>query len=303
VVVLELQARFDEEANIHWANRLEEEGIRVIVGVQGLKVHSKLCLITREERDDRGKKKKYAANYCIVGTGNFNEVTANQYTDDFLFTADTRITDEVYGLFEFFEASYLLGKFKHLVVSPFSLRDRVEKMINTEIRNASKGKESYIHVKINNLADTDIANRLYRAGAAGVKVKIICRGMFSLVPGVKGQSENIEARSIVDRYLEHTRFFIFCNGGNPKYFISSADWLPRNFDRRIEVTCPILDEEIKRELREIFDIAWRDNVKARVISERFDNRYLAAGESEKIRLQDFMYDFLKLNYEGEAPHA
>jgi polyphosphate kinase len=302
VVVLELQARFDEEANIHWANRLEEEGIRVIFGVQGLKVHSKLCLITREERDEKGKKKR-DANYCIVGSGNFNEVTANQYTDDFLFTADTRITEEVNALFEFFEASYLLGKFKHLVVSPFSLRERVEKMINNEIKNASAGKEAYIHIKINNIADTDIANRLYRASEAGVKVRIICRGMFSLVPGVPGMSGNIEAVSIVDRYLEHSRFFIFCNGGNPRHFISSADWLPRNFDRRIEVTCPVLDLDLKKELREIFDIAWADNVKARVIRDSFDNSYRETGGPARTRLQDAMYDYLKKTGITEETHA
>ncbi len=292
VVVLELQARFDEEANIHWANRLEEEGIRVIFGVQGLKVHSKLCLISREEAC---RKKKRLVNYCIAGTGNFNEVTANQYTDDFLFTADRRITDEVYNLFEFFEAPYRLGKFRFLAVSPFSLRERMEKLISSEIKNAAAGKEAYIHLKINNLADRDIAARLYRAGEAGVKVRIICRGMFSMVPGVEDLSENIEAVSIVDRFLEHSRFLIFCNGGDPKYFISSADWLPRNFDRRIEVTCPVLDADLKRELRDIFDLAWSDNVKARQISERFDNRYrYPAGEGRR-RLQVDMYEYLKKN--------
>lgn len=300
VVVLELQARFDEEANIHWANRLEEEGIRVIFGVQGLKVHSKLCLISREESD---RKKKRRVNYCIAGTGNFNEVTANQYTDDFLFTADRRITDEVYNLFEFFEAPYRLGKFKFLAVSPFSLRERMEKLIAAEIKNAAAGKEAYIHLKINNLADPDIAGRLYRAGESGVKVRIICRGMFAMVPGVEGLSENIEAVSIVDRFLEHSRFLIFCNGGDPKYFISSADWLPRNFDRRIEVTCPVLDPDLKRELRDIFDLAWSDDVKARQISERFDNRYrYPAGEGRR-RLQVDMYEYLRKNSGLGGSHA
>ncbi|TAL34035.1 MAG: polyphosphate kinase 1 [Spirochaetes bacterium] len=302
VVVLELQARFDEEANIHWANRLEEEGIKVIFGVQGLKVHSKLCLISRQESTDK-KKNTHTVNYCVVGTGNFNEVTANQYTDDFLFTADKRITDEVYHLFEFFEAPYKLGKFKYLAVSPFSLRERVEKMIAAEMKNAAAGRDAYIHIKINNLADPDIANRLYRAGDAGVKVRIICRGMFSMVPGVEGLSENIEAVSIVDRYLEHSRFFIFCNGGDPKYFISSADWLPRNFDRRIEVTCPVLDADLKKQLRDIFDLAWSDNVKARVISGQFDNGYRAVEGSVKNRLQVEMFGYLKKLNEGGNRHA
>jgi polyphosphate kinase len=300
VVVLELQARFDEEANINWANRLEEEGIRVIFGVQGLKVHSKLCLIVRKESV---KKKKHSVNYCVVGTGNFNEITANQYTDDFLFTADRRITDEVFNLFEFFEAPYKLGKFKFLAVSPFSLRERLEKMIATEIKNAAAGREACIYVKINNLADPDIAGRLYRAGEAGVKVRIICRGMFSMVPGVKGLSENIEAVSIVDRYLEHSRFFIFCNGGDPKYFISSADWLPRNFDRRIEVTCPVLDADLKRELGDIFDLAWSDDVKARQISELFDNRYHHPAGKGRRRLQVDMYEYLKKNAGTGGGHA
>ncbi len=300
VVVLELQARFDEEANINWANRLEEEGIRVIFGVQGLKVHSKLCLIVRKESD---RKKKRTVNYCVVGTGNFNEITANQYTDDFLFTADRRITDEVFNLFEFFEAPYKLGKFKFLAVSPFSLRQRFEKLITAEIKNAAAGREAYIHLKINNLADPDIAGRLYRAGEAGVKVRIICRGMFSMVPGVEGLSENIEAVSIVDRYLEHSRFFIFCNGGDPKYFISSADWLPRNFDRRIEVTCPVLDADLKRELGEIFDLAWSDDVKARQISELFDNSYHHPAGKGRRRLQVDMYEYLKKNAGTGGGHA
>jgi polyphosphate kinase len=179
----------------------------------------------------------------------------------------------------------------------------VEKMINTEIKHASAGKEAYIHIKINNIADTDIANRLYRASEAGVKVRIICRGMFSLVPGVPGMSGNIEAVSIVDRYLEHSRFFIFCNGGNPRHFISSADWLPRNFDRRIEVTCPVLDLDLKKELREIFDIAWADNVKARVIRDSFDNSYRETGGPARTRLQDAMYDYLKKTGITEETHA
>ncbi|RPI92036.1 MAG: polyphosphate kinase 1, partial [Spirochaetales bacterium] len=300
VVVLELQARFDEEANINWANRLEEEGIKVIFGVQGLKVHSKLCLIVRKESV---KKKKRSVNYCVVGTGNFNEVTASQYTDDFLFTADRRITDEVFNLFEFFEAPYKLGKFKFLAVSPFTLRERIEKLIAAEIKNAAAGREAYIHLKINNLADQDIAGRLYRAGEAGVKVRIICRGMFSMVPGVEGVSGNIEAVSIVDRYLEHSRFFIFCNGGDPKYFISSADWLPRNFDRRIEVACPVLDANLKKDLRDIFDLAWNDNVKSRQISELFDNSYRAVKGKEKRRLQVDMFDYLKKQAGTGGSHA
>ena len=289
-VILELQARFDEEANINWANRLQEEGIRVIFGVQGLKVHSKMCMITRKEKVERGKETK---NYCIIGTGNFNEFTAQIYTDHFLFTSNKIIADEVAKLFEFFESPYKLGKFRHLVVSPFNLRKKIWKLIDREIANAAEGKDAWIDIKINNLADAKVVAKLYKASAAGVRIRIIGRSMFSVVAAEKNLSDNIEAISIVDKYLEHDRVYIFCNEGDPLVFISSADWLPRNFDKRIEVTCPVYDDALKDEIRSMFDISWHDNVRARILTGGLENKYRKIQGMKKIRSQVEILEYLK----------
>ena len=221
--VVELQARFDEEANMLWGNKLLDEGVRVIYGVPGLKVHSKLCLITREKND-------VTQRYAAIGTGNFNEDTARIYTDHLLLTSNKKITNEVLKAFNFFVANYRKDKFYHLLVSPFGLRNKLVMLIENEIRNAKAGREAYILVKINNLTDEDIVAKLYKASNAGVTIKMIVRGMFSLVPGIKGLSENIEAIGIVDRFLEHSRFLIFCNGGDELVYITSADIMPRNLD-------------------------------------------------------------------------
>ncbi len=288
VAVLELQARFDEESNIYWANRLKEEGVKVIFGVPGLKVHSKLCLITRAEKGG-------PAHYAIIGTGNFNEDTAKIYTDHALFTADQKITREVNKIFNFFVKIYRSDTFKHLVVSPNFMRKRVTSMINKEIKNASSGKPAYIFLKLNGLTDPQFIQKLYEASEAGVKIRLIVRGMFSLIPGIEGMSSNIEAISIVDKFLEHTRIFIFCNDGDEKIYISSADWMPRNIDRRIEVTCPIYDEDIKNELRSYMEIQWKDNVRARILNDKLDNRFRRDRSRKKIRTQWQIYDYLK-NY-------
>ena len=285
VVVLELQARFDEEANIYWANKLKEEGVRVIYGVPGLKVHSKLCLIKRKEKNTQ-------KCYAIIGTGNFNEDTATIYSDHSLFTAERKLTREVSKIFDFFENNYKSHSFKYLIASPFDMRNKIITMIRNEIKNAKNGKDSYIHLKVNNLVDGPIIDKLYEASEAGVKIKLNVRGMYSLIAGVKGMSSNIEAIGIVDKFLEHTRIFIFCNGGEEKYFISSADWMTRNIDRRVEVTCPIYDKEIQKELRTFFDIQWKDNTKARILNEKLDNR-IKTDDSEQIyRAQWKIYDYL-----------
>jgi polyphosphate kinase len=285
--VVELQARFDEEANIHWGNKLLEEGVKVIYGVPGLKVHSKLCLITRVKN---GVSQRYAA----VGTGNFNEDTARVYTDHLLLTTNKKITNEVFKAFNFFNVNYRKDNYYHLVLSPFFLRNKIILLIENEINNAKAGKKAFIYLKINNLTDTEIINYLYEASNAGVKIRLIIRGMLSLVPGVKKVSENIEAIGIVDRFLEHSRYYIFCNGGNEQIFISSADLMPRNLDHRIEVTCPVFDKILKCEIRKIFEIQWSDNIKARIYDENQTNKFVKRGKDEQvIHSQMDIYNYLK----------
>jgi polyphosphate kinase len=286
-VVVELQARFDEEANIFWANQLKEEGTNVIYGVPGLKVHSKLFLITRKEE-------KGPVDYALIGTGNFNEDTAKLYCDHSLLTADERITEEVEKVFNFFSNNFKTGNYKHLVVSPFYMRKRFAKLINHEIENAELGKEAYIILKLNALADRDLVKKLYQASNAGVKVKLIARSSCSVVPGIKNQSENIEAVSIVDKLLEHARLFVFCNDGDEKIFLSSADWMLRNFDQRNETAVPIYDNKIKKELKAILDIQLSDNIKARIIDKEQSNKYkFALAGEKKVRAQDEIYNYFK----------
>jgi polyphosphate kinase len=283
--VVELQARFDEEANILWGNKLMEEGVKVIYGVPGLKVHAKLCLITRI-------KNEVPQRYAAIGTGNFNEDTAKIYTDHLLLTTNKKITNEVFKAFNFFNVNYKKDNFYHLVLSPFFLRNRIILLIENEIKNAKAGKKAYIYLKLNNLTDNEIINHLYEASKSGVTIKLIIRGMLSLVPGLKDVSENIKAIGIVDRFLEHTRFLIFCNGGNEECYISSADLMTRNIEHRIEVTCPIFDKSIKSELRKIFEIQWADNVKARIFDENQSNIFVKHGK-ESIQSQIEVYNYIK----------
>ncbi len=285
-VVVELQARFDEEANIYWTQRLEEEGAKVITGVPGLKVHTKLCLITRREN---GKTVRYAH----LGTGNFNEDTAGLFCDDSFFTVDKRLTSEVHDVFSFYENNQNMFDYHHLLVSPFTMRKRMCEMIDTEIANAKMGKEAYLFFKMNNLSDQGMIEKLYEASNAGVRIRLIVRSVFSLIPGKKGMSENIEAISIVDRFLEHARVFIFCNGGDEKYYISSADLMTRNLDYRSEVACPIYDRDIQRELREMLDLQWQDNTKARVLKGRQTNQYRKTAGEEQRRAQYDIYKYLR----------
>ncbi|MEO1548715.1 MAG: polyphosphate kinase 1, partial [Bacteroidota bacterium] len=290
-VQIELQARFDEQANIEYANLLKEEGVDLIFGVPGLKVHSKICLVEREERE--GIKR-----YGFISTGNFNESTAKIYTDYTLFTAHEGILKEMGKVFEFFETNYKVSKYKHLVVSPHYTKSTFNKLIENEISNAEAGLEAYIKIKMNSLTSYKMVDKLYEASRAGVKVQLIIRGVCCLIPGVEGMSENIEAISVVDKFLEHPRLFIFGNGGDPHCYISSADWMTRNLDFRVEVGCPIYDEDIKQELLDTFDISWRDNLKARIFSEKQDNAYRQRGINEaELRSQFELYYYYQRKLE------
>jgi len=283
---VELQARFDEEANIYWANRLQDEGANVIFGVPGLKVHSKLFLITRREHGN-------IVSYAHIGTGNFNESTSAVYSDISLLTSDERITEEVMKLFTFYSNNYKVGNYKHLVVAPWDMRKRYVHLINKEIANAREGKEAYIWLKLNSLVDEELISKLYQASQEGVKIRLIIRGICSLVPGIKGVSENIDVISIVDKFLEHSRLFIFCNGGEEKYFLASADWMSRNLDHRSEVAVPIYDTRLQRELREFMNSQFRDNCKARIIDELQQNQYKKTSSRTRNRTQDDFYKILR----------
>jgi polyphosphate kinase len=286
-VQIELQARFDEASNISYAEIMQTEGIQLIFGVKGLKVHSKICYI--ERIDEKGKLKRYG----IVSTGNFNEGSAKIYTDVTLFTAHQQILKDMAKVFEFFQINYRVYRYKHLVVSPHYTRSKFIKLIDREILNANLGRPAYIKLKMNSLSDIKMIDKLYDASRAGVKIQLIIRGICSLIPGVPGMSDNIEAISIVDAYLEHTRVYIFGNEDNPEVFISSADFMSRNLDIRVEVTCPIYQDDIKKELIETFDIGWKGNVKARFHSEKLDNKYRMRGNNPVFRAQLETYQYYR----------
>lgn len=283
-VIVELQARFDEENNIRWANRLNEEGAKIIYGVPGLKMHSKLFLITRREQS----KNNYFAH---IGTGNFNEDTAKLYCDHSLLTSDKRITDEVAKVFQFYQNNYKTSRFRHLLVSPFDSRKKIIQIIQREIENKKLGKEAWLFFKMNSLTDPEIISKLYEASDAGVKVRLIIRSICSLIPGAEGLSENIEVISIVDKFLEHTRVFVSCNGGKPIYIIASFDLMQRNLDYRSEVGVIIYDEEVKKQLRDILEIQWNDNVSARIINIQQNNQYRITKSRVKHRAQEEIYQY------------
>ncbi|WP_016957218.1 polyphosphate kinase 1 [Catenovulum agarivorans] len=285
-VVVELKARFDEENNIEWSRVMTDAGIRVSFGIPTLKIHSKLCLIHRKEGDNLSR-------YAHLGTGNFHEKTAKIYTDFSLFTCHPEITREVENVFDFIEYSYKRYKFYHLMVSPINTRLSITQMIDQEIQNARAGKSTGICVKVNNLVDEPIIHKLYEASQAGVKIRLIIRGMCSLVPDIKGVSDNIKIISIVDRFLEHPRVMIFDNAGDKKVYISSADWMTRNIEHRIEVTCPIYDEKLKQRIVDIFELQFKDTTKARIIDAEQKNDYVARGNRKKLRSQVETYNYIK----------
>ncbi len=284
---VELKARFDEEANIQWAKEMENAGVKVYYSFPGLKVHAKLAMIDRE---DNGELKKY----CYLSTGNFNEITAKIYADFGLFTADERITSEVSKVFEFLSGGEIEGKFKHLLVAQFNMRKKFLKMIEKEIENSINGAESGIVLKMNSLEDRKMINKLYEASQAGVKINIIVRGICCLRPGVKGLSENITVISIVDRFLEHSRFYLFHNGGRKRLYAASADWMKRNLSRRIETAFPIFDERIKQEIIDIINLQLNDNVKARVIDNKDSNAFVNTNKDITVRSQIDTHKYLSL---------
>jgi polyphosphate kinase len=286
-VVIELQARFDEEANIYWSNKLQEEGAIVINGVPGIKVHSKLAWIKRKESGNY-------RNYAYIGTGNFHEGTARVYADDGLMTSDPRLANEVANTFEFFKQNYKHFDYEHLIISPFRMRKFFTKRIEREIELAQNGGNGYMIVKMNSLIDPEMMKKIMEAGKAGVRIQLIIRGIFGLnIP--PELSQNITAISIVDKYLEHSRIFLFGNGGDEKLYISSADWMPRNLNRRFEVACPIYNKEIQRELKEMLHIQLKDNSKARILEPGLLNEYnLGDDDDEHVyRAQEDYYKFIK----------
>lgn len=285
-VQIELQARFDEANNISYSEQMQKEGINLIFGVKGLKVHSKVCIIERKEN----QKIKF---YGLISTGNFNEVTANFYTDVTLFTYNQKILKDVNKVFDFFDVNYRIHRYKHLIVSPHYSRSRFIKLIDREILNVNLGKSASISLKMNSLTDFKMIDKLYEASRSGVKIKLIVRGICCLIPGVVGMSENIEAISIVDNYLEHSRIYIFENDGNPEVYITSADFMTRNLDSRVEVTCPIYDDDIKNELIETYNICWKANVKARIHNDKLNNVYRKEKGAKPFRAQQELYNYYK----------
>ncbi len=286
LAVVELAARFDEAANINWAQRLTDGGINVIFGMPGLKVHSKLLLIERKE----GISSRF---YSHVGTGNFNEKTARIYTDFTLLTYDQNVGKDLYSVFDFLQYNYRRPEYRLLLVSPHSMRPGLMSLIDQEIANAHSGYPASMTLKCNNLVDKELITKLYEASQAGVEIKLIVRGMCSLLPGVKDISENIEAISIVDRYLEHPRVFVFYNRGNPRYMISSADLMTRNLDYRVEVLCPIFDADAQRMIQDILDLQWHDNVKARILDQHQTNQYVPYRRgAARIRSQEAIHRYL-----------
>ncbi|NRA59612.1 MAG: polyphosphate kinase 1 [Psychrobium sp.] len=285
-VNIELRARFDEQANMIWADTLASAGAVVSFGIQNLKVHAKICLITRQET--QGLKR-----YAHIGTGNFNEKNAKIYTDFSLFTCHDEITNEVSQVFEFLKYPYLNFKFNHLVVSPINARADISMLIDQEINAAKAGEPSGITLKVNNLVDHQLINKLYQANNVGVKIKLIVRGICGLVIGLVGQSENISAWSIVDRFLEHPRVAIFHNKGDPKVYISSADWMTRNLDQRVEVGCPIYCPQVKQSIIDIIEIQTMDNMKSRILDTEQSNPYQVTNSAQPIRSQLDIYRYLK----------
>ncbi|AXT20181.1 polyphosphate kinase 1 [Flavobacteriaceae bacterium AU392] len=282
-VSIELQARFDEQANIEYAEQMEAEGVNLIFGVKGLKVHSKMCLVEREEND---KIKRYG----FISTGNFNESTANIYTDFTLFTSNQKILKDIDKVFDFLDTNYIIYKYKYIITSPHYTQSQLFALIDEEIENVKLGQPGYIKLKMNSISSYKMIDKLYEASNAGVKIQMIVRGICCLIPGIPKMSENIEVISIVDKFLEHTRLYIFGNDNDPKVFISSADWMTRNIDNRVEVSCPIFDNTIKQELIDVFEICWDDNVKSRILNTEIINKY-KRNDLPKVRAQFDTYNY------------
>jgi polyphosphate kinase len=285
LVQIELQARFDETNNIIYAEQMQAAGVELIFGIPGLKVHSKICII--EKKTDSNKRR-----YGFISTGNFNEDTAKVYTDYTLFTSDERILKEVNKVFNFLQVHYKRKNYNHLIVSPHHTQSVLVKMINKEIENHKSGLSSGIRLKLNAITNFSIIDKLYQASNEGVKIQMIVRGICCLIPGIKGMSENIEVISIVDKFLEHPRVYQFDNGGFPKIYISSADFMTRNIENRVEVAVPIYDVRLQRQIKDVFDIIWNDNVKARILNGPNQNEFIK-NNLKANRSQFEIYEYYK----------
>jgi polyphosphate kinase len=288
-VMLELKARFDEEANLEWKERLEDEGVKVLIGIPNMKVHAKICLIKKRINN-------FTIHYGFVSTGNMNEKTARVYGDHCLLTSNRHVMADVNKIFNYLEnykdGTAPLKACKTLIPCPTSLRQELVKMIARETRLAREKKPAAITLKMNSISDEDLIEKLYEAAKAGVRIQLIIRGIFCLFSENSKFIIPIKAISIIDEYLEHARVFIFHNGGKEKTYISSADWMVRNLDHRVEVTCPILDESIQQELKEILDIQLSDNVKARWLDNELLNKYKRDDLEHKVRSQIEIYNYL-----------
>jgi polyphosphate kinase len=288
-VMLELRARFDEEANLEWKVRLEDEGVKVLIGIPNMKVHAKICLI-RKRLNDR------IIHYGFVSTGNLNESTSKVYADHCLLTSNKSIMSDVNRLFNYIEhyktGTHFLKACNTIVPSPMFIRKEIIKQIQNEIKNAKKGKPALIIAKMNSLSDEEIINQLYEAAKEGVDIKLIIRGIFCMLSENEKFKKPVTAVSIIDEYLEHARVFVFHNGGKEKVYISSADWMVRNLDHRVEATCPILDERLKQELKDILNIQLQDNVKARILNNDLTNDYAHNDQSRSVRSQEETYNYL-----------
>ena len=285
LVQIELQARFDEENNIKVSQQLKSAGVEIIFGVKGLKVHSKICLIERIEE----KKKRL---YGFLSTGNFNESTAKIYSDFTLFTSNNKILKEVKKVFDFLQSNYKIYEYKHLIVSPHQTKNKLFELIDNEINNAQKGIKSEIILKLNSFTSYKFVDKLYDASKSGVKIKLLVRGICCLIPQKLNLSENIEVKSVVDRYLEHSRVYVFENSGDKKVYISSADLMTRNIEKRVEVACPIYQVDLKKQILDSLDISLSDNVKTRLINHETQN-IIYKDSKRKIRSQWKMYEYFK----------
>ena len=285
--MVELRARFDEGNNLETSKRLMDAGVKVIFGIPDMKVHCKLAVATKVVNGE-------LHHDAVIATGNFHENTARVYSDVALFTSHPGICEEVLKVFQFIEKPYLNFRFRHLIVAPSAMRNQYIRKLNREIKNAKDGKNAYAFLKMNSLVDEALIRKLYQASRAGVQIRLIVRGICSLVPGIKGLSENIEVRSIIDRFLEHSRIFIFANGGEEEIFISSADWMERNLDHRVEVSCAIYAPEIRSQLRDFMELQWQDNTKARIISASDANNHVERKKDQKaIRSQVDFYGVIE----------
>ena len=283
VVQIELQARFDETNNIDYAKLMQDQGVKLIFGIPTLKVHAKVCVV---EKLINNKILKYG----FISTGNFNESTAKIYTDFTIFTSNQSLLDEISNVFEFFSFNYKKFKYEKLIISPYNTKNFFKSLIKNEIKNAKRGKDAFIKIKLNNITNYEMVEELYKAAEEGVKIYLIVRGICCLIPDQKNTHNNIELISIVDKFLEHTRMFIFCNNGKNKTYISSADWMTRNLDNRVEVTIPIEDEKISNQLNDIFSIYWNDNQKSRYVNSENNNEY-RKNELGIVRSQSQVYNY------------